>query len=129
MSQLGVYVREARRGGVAGPAPGAQTDAVLVSSYHYLEGPLIAIAALGLIILICRWVFSTDRPAPTPAATPSDFGLLEPVAVVRTLDDAQMLRSVLTDAGIRGTVTGSAGGFAVLVFSADAVRARDLVRS
>lgn len=109
----------------------AQTEPVLVSSYHYLEGPLIAVAALGLIILICRWVFSTDRPAPAAATspTPTDFGLLQPIAVVRTLDDASMLRSVLKDAGIRGTVTDTDGGFAVLVFSADASRARDLVRS
>jgi len=102
---------------------------VLVSSYHYLEGPLIAVGALGLIMLICRWVFSTDRPTPAPEAESHDFGLLEPIAVVRTLDDATMLRTVLKDAGIRGTIAAAAGGFAVLVFRADATRARDLVRS
>lgn len=100
-----------------------------VSSYHFLEGPLIAVAALGVIVLICRWVFSTDRPAPKPPASKGDFGLLEPIAVVRTLDDATMLRSVLLDAGIRGTVADAAGGFAVLVFRDDASRARQLVRS
>ena len=30
-----------------------------VSSYHFLIGPLIAVAALGVIELLCRWVFST----------------------------------------------------------------------
>ena len=129
MSQLGVEVGEARRAGVAGPAVRAQTDRVLVSSYHFLEGPLIAVAALGLIMLICRWVFATDRPSPATRAPSQDFGLLEPVAVVRTLDDATMLRSVLSDAGIRGTVADAAGGFAVLVFRDDASRARELVRS
>jgi hypothetical protein len=106
-----------------------QTEPVLVSSYHYLEGPAIAALALAIIVLICRWVFSTDRPTPPPAADPGDYGLLEPVTVVRTLDDAQMLRSLLLDAGIRGTVASTPEGFAVLVFSGDARRARELVRS
>jgi hypothetical protein len=104
---------------------------VLVSSYHYLEGPAIAALALGIIVLICRWVFSTDRPTPPPPppSEPSDYGLLEPVTVVRTLDDAHMLRSLLHDAGIRGTVASTTDGFVVLVFSGDASRARALVRS
>jgi hypothetical protein len=102
---------------------------VPVSSYHYLEGPLIAVLALGVIILICRWVFSVDRPAATGPVAKGDYGLLEPITVVRTLDDATMLRSVLRDAGIRGTVADAPGGFAVLVFRDDASRARDLVRS
>ena len=33
---------------------------MIVSSYHYLLGPVVAVAALGLIVLMCRWVFSTD---------------------------------------------------------------------
>lgn len=93
-------------------------------------GPLVAVAALGLIILICRWAFSTkDRtPLPTPPARP-DYGLLQPVTVVRTRADAEMLRDVLSGAGIRGTVTETDGAFAVLVFASDAGAARELVRS
>lgn len=103
---------------------------MLVSSYHYLAGPAIALAALGLIVLICRWVFAVPaRPAARAAATPGDFGLLEPVSVVRTTDDAQMLRELLAGEGIRATVADAEDGFAVLVFSRDARRARDLVRS
>jgi hypothetical protein len=104
---------------------------VLVSSYHFLEGPLIACGALGVIILICRWVFSTDHRVPTPTrpSGPVDYGLLQPVAVVRTAEDAEMLREVLRGAGIRGTVSRVDAGFAVLVFADDAGRARDLVRS
>ena len=110
-------------------AAGAQTERVLVSSYHYLEGPAIAVAALGLIVLICRWVFTPNRPVGRPAATPGDFGLLTSIAVVRTRDDAAMLLELLRDAGIRGTVADAAGGFAVLVFPGDVSRARSLVRS
>ena len=100
-----------------------------MSSYHYLEGPLIAIAALGVILLICRWVFTPTRPAPRPPASTGDFGLLTAAAVVRTHEDAVMLQVVLREAGIRGTIADAAGGFAVLVFPADLSRARDLVRS
>lgn len=103
---------------------------MLVSSYHFLAGPAIAMAALGLIVLICRWVFAVpDRPAARPPASAGDFGLLEPVSVVRTADDAQMLRDLLAGEGIRATVADAADGYAVLVFSRDARRARDLVRS
>jgi hypothetical protein len=103
---------------------------VLASSASYWEGSAVALAALGVIMLICRWVFATP-PRSTPAATRDrgDFGLLEPITVVRTRDDAEMLRGVLRQAGIRGTIADAPGGFAVLVFRDDASRARDLVRT
>jgi hypothetical protein len=90
----------------------------------------VALAALGVIVLICRWVFSTDhRTPPAPPRPRADYGLLEPVTVVRTRDDANMLCDVLRGAGIRGTVTETEGAFAVLVFRSDVDAARDLVRS
>lgn len=100
-----------------------------LTSSGYFEGPLIVVMALGVIVLLCRWVFATDRPAPRPASHPDDFGLLEPIAVVRTSDDARMLRDVLRDAGIRGTLAETPEGVALLVFADDASRARALVRS
>lgn len=108
---------------------------MIVSSYHFLYGPLVAAAALGVILLICRWVFSTshrdDRTARRleKARARGDYGLLVPVARVRTADDAQMLRAVLHEAGIRCTVASEDDGIDVMVFRADAVRARDLVLS
>ena len=115
-----------------------RSSRVIDSSYSFLAGPLVAAAALGVIMLICRWVFSTthrdDRTARRleKARARGDYGLLVPVAEVRTPDDAEMLRVVLQDAGIRCTVGDAAGdraGLAVLVFRADAERARDLVSS
>jgi cytochrome oxidase assembly protein ShyY1 len=102
---------------------------VLSTGYTYLD-PFIAVIGLGVIVLICRWVFSTDHRAapPAPPERP-DYGLLEAVTVVRTREDADMLRSVLRDAGIRASVTDTTDGFAVLVFRADVSAARDLVRS
>ena len=105
----------------------------IVSSYHYLLGPLVAIAALGLLLLICRWVFATDHRDDRSArrlerlACAGDYGLLVPISTVRTRDDALMLRSVLREAGIRASVSQDAAAHVVLVFRADAPRARQLV--
>lgn len=114
---------------------------MIVSSYHFAYGPLVALGALAVIVLICRWVFSTsdrdDRAARRLAKAQSsgDFGLLVPVATVRVADDAEMLQTVLRGAGIRATVAASRtpeglpAGWSVLVFRADAQRAEQLVRS
>lgn len=107
------------------------------NSYSFLFGPVVVCLALGVIVLLCRWVFSTkhrdDRTARRLAALQSrgDYGLLVPVATARTADDASMLRTVLADAGIRCTTGTAADGTSteVLVFRADALRARDLVSS
>ena len=101
---------------------------MLTSNPHY-AGPVIFAVALVTILLLCRWVFTPNRPVPRPPVGAGDFGLLVPITVVRTVDDAQMLRDLLRDAGIRGTVTDADGGFAVLVFRDDAARAKQLVRS
>ena len=103
---------------------------MLSTGYSYLD-PFLALGALALLVLICRWVFSTGprRPAAPAVKERGDYGLLEPVTVVRTRDDAEMLREVLRSAGIRGTVTETEGAYAVLVFPSDARAARDLVRS
>ena len=111
----------------------AEESRVIVSSYHYLVGPLVAAGALGVIILMCRWVFSTSdrdertarRLAAAAASRNRDYGLLVPVATARTADDAAMLSDLLRDAGIRCTVAGDE----VMVFPTDAARARDLVSS
>lgn len=95
----------------------------------------MAMLALAVIVLLCRWVFSTghrdDRTARRLAAARSrgDYGLLVPVATVRTPDDATLLREVLGAAGIRCTVAEAQqpGKLVVLVFRADALRARELV--
>ena len=109
----------------------------IAHSYSFLVGPLVAAAALGLLVLICRWVFSTSHRDQRTAArlhkerSRGDYGLLVPIAAVRTRDDAEMLRSVLRAGGIRCTLANGErpGEHAVLVFRDDALRARDLVSS
>ena len=108
---------------------------MIVSSYHFLLGPLVAAGALGVIMLICRWVFSTDHRDDRTARrlekarARGDYGLLVPITRVRTVEDAEMLRSLLRDAGIRATVAEQREGTDLLVFRGDALRARDLVSS
>lgn len=104
-----------------------------MSSYHFLQGPLVAVLALGVIVLICRWVFSTGhrdapvQPAAAEAVRPADYGLLRPVCRAAP-EQAAVVRARLTAAGIRAT-TGPAADSAVevLVFPDDLVRARTLI--
>lgn len=111
------------------------TGLVPPSQYATADGPLIALAALVVVILLCRWVFSTkDRDARTAqrlaqARNRGDYGLLVAIATVRTEDDAELLRGVLRAAGIRGTVADGdrPGDRVVLVFRSEADRARQLV--
>jgi hypothetical protein len=96
---------------------------------------------IGLFGLVLRWTFSRDRratepwPAPPPAASATgsgsssgssaDFGLLAPVAVVDTADEAAQVRELLSAAGIRSTENVDEDGrHRVLVFSTELDRAR-----
>jgi hypothetical protein len=104
---------------------------------HYWTGPLAALVVLAIVVLICRWVFAApQRPARARSADRGDYGLLVPVATARTADDARGLSAVLRKAGIRCTVTQTAGqeknvggSWQLLVFRVDADRASELVRS
>lgn len=107
------------------------------AQYENASAIVVALVALVVIMLLCRWTFSTgDRDQRTARRldrlrSRGDFGLLVPVATVRTPEDADLLREVLRVAGIRGTVadTESPPDRVVLVFRADAERARSLVQT
>jgi len=107
------------------------------TQYAHADSLLVAVGAIVVLMLICRWVFSTGHRDERTARrleklrSQGDYGLLVPVATVRTEDDAVLLRGVLRDAGIRGTVADGEqpGERVVLVFRADAERARSLVAS
>ena len=63
--------------------------------YSNSGGMLLAVVAMVLLVLLCRWVFSTrDRDQRTAqrlekARSRGDYGLLVPVVTVRTAADAQ----------------------------------------
>ena len=108
------------------------------SSYSYAFGPLVALLALGVVLLLCRWVFAPPpewrrrrRTTPSAVAGPPDYGLLRVAATVRTADDARMLAGVLVGTDIRCTVAAGRqpDTFDLLVFAEDFSRARALVGS
>jgi hypothetical protein len=87
---------------------------------------VIALLALGLVVLICRWVFSPTHTAPVRRqAAPRDYGLLVPVTKAPSAEDAVMLRDHLVAEGVRASVNDD---HEVLVFRADLARAQALVR-
>ena len=115
----------------AGPLAAEQAP----MQYSQAGGMVVVLGAMVVIVLLCRWVFSTghreQRTAKRleKARSRGDYGLLVPVATVPRPEDAAALRSRLREAGIRGTVAeGEAPGeHVVLVFRSDVERARGLV--
>ena len=99
---------------------GAVTDVI---------GPIIALVVVAFLALLLRWAFgSAGMPGPAPDGPSSDFGLLQNVAVAPSAGEANALRAVLSDAGIRSTTVGAGRGrVRVLVFAADVDRAKALV--
>lgn len=97
------------------------------SSLHYTVGPVVAVVVVLVIIAFMRWAFSQQTRYDPFAARPESTGLLQSVAMLPRREQANAFKAVLSDAGIRSTVREPAhGGAEVLVFPADADRARQL---
>jgi hypothetical protein len=123
----------------------------------YTAGPIAVVVVACLLGLLLRWILgarrsrypgarsgSVPRPAaPRPAASgspmagpaatgptgvPAEYGLLRQVALLPGRADGDSLRTLLSDAGIRSTLSARPDGqVAVLVFAADVERARTLL--
>ena len=93
--------------------------------------PMIAAAAVGVLALILRWAWSTKRDSllsERPRSGPdTDYGLLIPVAAPRDDADGRRLAARLSRIGIRSTLTTTQAGLRLLVFPADAERARGVL--
>ncbi len=92
-----------------------------------LTQTLLLAVVLATLALVLRWAFGNDRRA-VPDYTGEDFGLLTEVAVVPTIEAAEVLATRLRTAGIRTTVVRRANGHRLLVFPADAANAKLLLR-
>lgn len=110
----------------------------MLHSYHYLLGPVAALIAVGVLILLSRWTFGSGRQPRVRLRDvgPEDYGLLVPVATVRSREDADMLQELLAEAAIRATIVPAApsagrpgAGYSLLVFPAAAAPARTLLAS
>ncbi len=90
---------------------------------------LIAFGAVALLALILKVFFGRGRDTTAFAirspGDPDDFGLLTPAAIMDSPSEAEALRALLRNAGIKATTTrGQDGRFHVLVFPAELDRAR-----
>lgn len=96
-----------------------------------LPAPAIVLVVAGMLALVLRWVFRPAglRPEPPVDATEAaDLGLLTVVASGVSRADAMAERALLGEAGIRSSMSlRRDGSMDVLVFHADATRARRLL--
>lgn len=108
------------------------TAGVYWGSFSYAFGPVLALVAVGVLTLLLRWTFSHGhslverRPS---VGTPTEYGLLVPVAEPPTFVEAEVLRRRLEDAGLRATLAPTSEGPRVLVFPEDVKAARLVLRS
>jgi hypothetical protein len=98
-----------------------------LGSYSYMWGPLVALATLGVLVVLLRWTFSRGDSLvsrPGKPGTPRDYGLLVSVASPSTYVEGEIARRRLEDAGLRATLAHTTAGPQLMVFSADEARAR-----
>lgn len=99
-----------------------------------LAAPVIALAAVGLLALVSRWTVGRSRTPPRACSVP-DYGLLEAVETHPDPESAERACRLLAAQHIRVTIgpvstdplSPSRAGYVVLVFPADAERARALL--
>lgn len=109
------------------------TGTVGAAGYDPTYGLLSGAILIALLVMTLRRMARALRMPirrPKLPAPRTDYGLLEPVAIVPTREDAEMLREVLASHGIRATIglgTAAAPGVQVLVFPSDLRRAREVV--
>lgn len=100
-------------------------------SYSYAFGPLVALVAVLVLVLLLRWTFSRGgslvqrRPE---SGSETDYGLLTAVAKPATFVEAEMLRRRLLDHGIRATLAPTTEGPRVMVFPDDAHLAGEVLK-
>ena len=109
-----------------------QTRAVHWGSLSYAFGPVLALAGVGLLIVLLRLAFkpggSLVQRRVTPASS-DDYGMLVPVASPPNYADGEMLRRALEDVSIRATLAFTLDGPRVMVWPADVAIARATLRA
>jgi hypothetical protein len=101
-------------------------------SYSFAFGPVLALAAVGVLTLLLRWAFSSGKSVVErrpEVGGEGEYGLLVPVAEPSTFVEAEVMRRRLTDAGLRATLAPTTDGPRVLVFPEDVKNARVVLRA
>ena len=100
------------------------------TSASFLVGPLLAFAAVGVLVLLLRWTFASGKSVvarPARQGRVDEYGLLVSVAAPSNYIEAEMVRRTLEDAGIKATLAQTLGGPRLMVFPEDEARARAVV--
>lgn len=99
-------------------------------SYSYAFGPLVALVAVAVLVLLLRWTFSRGRSLVErrpQRGSEEEYGLLEVVSAPGTFVEAEVQRRTLVDAGIRATLAPTTEGPRVMVFPSEAGLARQIL--
>jgi hypothetical protein len=98
------------------------------SAYAVVTGPMVAVLVVGVFVLILRWAYSSKPTTllskPTRPGAPDEYGLLVSVAAPASAEEGAYIRDRLEAAGFRVTLAETHSGLHVLVWPADAGRAR-----
>ena len=92
--------------------------------------PFVALGGFAVMVILLRWSFSPGhslvqrRPR---SGTPTEYGLLVPVAEPATYIEGEQLRLRLLDSGVRATLVTTTHGPRLMVFEPDASVARALL--
>lgn len=101
-------------------------------SYSSFYGPIVALGAVIVLVLLLRWTFGHGRSLvsrPPRQGSEDEYGLLVPVASPSSFVEAEMIRARLVDAGIRATLAPTTSGPRVMVFPKEEGIARALLRA
>ena len=99
-------------------------------SWSYLYGPIMGFVVVGIMVLLLRWAFGRGKSvveSPPRTGSPTEYGLLDPVASPATYIEAEMLRQRLEGAQIKATVAMTNDGPRLMVWPQDKERALDLI--
>lgn len=112
---------------VLGPPAADTGDVTTERTFSFVTWPLVAIAAVGVLVLILRWAYSPGHSLverrPHQGA-PDEYGMLTTVAAPATFVEGEQLRLRLEASGIRATLAPTTAGPRLMVFPDDAKTAR-----
>lgn len=86
---------------------------------------------VGLFVVLLRWAFARGgslMARPGRPGAEEDYGLLVPVASPNTYVEGEILRRTLEDADIRAMLAQTLHGPRIMVWPADEIQARKLLR-
>ena len=99
-------------------------------SYSFLYGPIVALAGIGVLIVVLRWGWQKNQSLiakPVKRGAMTDYGMLVSCAKPNTVIEAEMQKQKLLDNGIQATVAITNEGPRVMVWPEDQRRAQNLL--